>query len=260
MRIASLRAFFAITFGLTWGIASLLILFPDQLTAIFGELGITNPLFIIAVYAPAIAALILVMRHSGLTGLRRFLSRLALLKCPWGWYIFLLAGIPLLFYAGAALKGNLTFAATDIPISETLAAIGFMFVLGPVEELGWRGVALPLLQQRYTPIWSGLILGLIWGIWHLPAFYLSGTPQSDWAFLPFLIAATAICVIMTPLFNSSGGSLILPMLMHWQLNNPIFPDAQPYDTIVFVAAAVVVVILNRRRMFTRAGSVTTVVP
>ena len=141
-----------------------------------------------------------------------------------------------------------------------LLAVAFMFVLGPVEELGWRGVALPLLQQRYTPIWAGLILGVIWSIWHLPAFYLGGTPQSEWAFIPFLIAATAVCVIMTPLFNSSGGSLILPMLMHWQLNNPIFPDAQPHDTILFVAAAVVIVILNRGRMFTRTGNVTTVVP
>ena len=59
---------------------------------------------------------------------------------------------------------------------------------------------------------AGLILGGIWGIWHLPAFYLSGTPQSTWSFFPFFIASVAVCVIVTPLFNASGDSILLPAL------------------------------------------------
>ena len=261
MNIRSLLAFLVITFGLAWGLIGLLILFPNQIAAVFGDLSAKNPLFILAVYAPAIAAFTLVIHHGRLLGLRCYLSRLLMWKVHWGWYVFLLIGIPLLYYGGAALKGNL-FSA-PFPFStwyEVLPALAFMLVLGPIEEFGWRGFALPLLQQRYAPIWAGLILGIIWGLWHLPAFYLSGTPQSGWSFFPFFIGSIAVSVIVTPLFNASGGSILLPLLFHWQLNNPVFPDAAPHDTIMFVAAAFIVVIINRKTMFSRQGAAVEVIP
>jgi len=261
MKFRSLFPYLAIAFGLAWGIVALLILFPDQIEAVFGELSAKNPLFILAVYAPAIAAFTLVIRRDGLAGLKRYLSRLLLWRVHWGWYVFLLAGIPVLYYSGAALKGNL-FSA-PFPFSnwyEVIPALAFMLVLGPIEEFGWRGFALPLLQQRLAPIWAGLILGAIWGIWHLPAFYLSGVPQSAWSFFPFFIGAIALGVIVTPLFNASGGSILLPLLFHWQLINPIFPDAAPHDTIFFVAAAIVVIVIHRATMFNRKSAVTEVIP
>lgn len=261
MTTKSLLLFLGLTFGLTWGIAALLILFPDRLTALFGELSLTNPLFILAVYAPAFAAFILVVRHDGAQGLRRLLLRLTLWRCPVGWYLYLVAGIPLLMYCGVALKG--TFGDEPFPFSpwvEVFPALAAALLIGPIEEFGWRGVALPLLQQRYAPLWAGLILGVIWGVWHVPAFLLGGTPQSAWSFGPYFVATVAVCVIITPLFNASRGSILLPALAHFQLNNPIYPDAHPYDTITFTLAAVVVVWLNRRTMFSREGAVTEVIP
>jgi hypothetical protein len=74
------------------------------------------------------------------------------------------------------------------------------------------------------------------------------------------VGTLALSVIVTPLFNSARGSILLPALFHLQLINPLWPDAQPYDTALFVAVAVVVVWLNRDAMFTRRGSVTDVVP
>jgi len=60
-------------------------------------------------------------------------------------------------------------------------------IKGPVEEVGRRGVALPLplLQRKLPPIGAGLILGVIWGLRHFSAFLLSGTPQSVWSFTLF---------------------------------------------------------------------------
>lgn len=261
MKFRLLLLYFTITFGLAWGLIVLLMMFPAQIEAIFGKLSAKNPLFILAVYSPAIAALILVIRHAGLQGLWRYLSRLLLWKVHWGWYAYLFVIIPLLFYAGAAIKGNLfTEPFPFSPWYQVIPALAFMLVLGPIEEFGWRGVALPLLQQRYAPIWASLILGIIWGVWHLPAFYLSGTPQSSWSFMPFFIGAIAISVIITPLFNASGGSILLPILVHWQLNNPVFPDAAPHDTIMFVVAAIVIVIIHREKMFSKDGSITKVIP
>ncbi|WP_442786329.1 CPBP family intramembrane glutamic endopeptidase [Leptothoe sp. PORK10 BA2] len=84
-------------------------------------------------------------------------------------------------------------------------AFGLTALKGPIEDLGWRGLALPLLQRKFAPIWSGLILSVIWGFWHLPAFPLSGTPPSAWSFTPFFVGFIALSVIVTALFNVSGG-------------------------------------------------------
>ena len=104
------------------------------------------------------------------------------------------------------------------------------------------------------------MLGLIWGLWHLPAFFLGGTPQSNWTFLPFFTGAVAISLIMAPMFNRSGGSILLPALMHFQLNGPLWPDGQPWDTAVFVVVALVVVWVCRGEMFTNGAGVTEVIP
>jgi membrane protease YdiL (CAAX protease family) len=257
---AALAPFLLLAFGIAWGLVALLVLFPDPITALFGPVSSANPLFILAVYAPAIAAIALVVTYTGLAGLGRFLSRLLLWRCPPGWYAFLILGIPAIYMAGAAIKGlppTANFPAGGI--APALAALGFMLILGPVEEFGWRGLALPLLQRRMAPIWASLVLGFIWGLWHLPAFFLSGTPQNAWSFTPFFIGAISVSVILTPMFNRSGGSILLPALFHFQLNNPLWPDAQPYDTPLFAAAALIVIWLHRDTMFTRTG-VTTVVP
>jgi hypothetical protein len=108
MSFGTLVPFFALAFGLTWGIAALMIFFPDQITAIFGDVSYTNPLFILAVYSPAFAGLFLVWRHYGVEGLRSYLRRLTLWRMPVAWWLLLVIGIPALFYLGAAIKGTLT--------------------------------------------------------------------------------------------------------------------------------------------------------
>jgi uncharacterized protein len=258
--LIALVPFLLMTFGLAWGLFALFILLPRQMVAIFGVLTGRHPLFILAVWAPAIAASVTVTYNAGIAGLWRYLNRLFLWRCPLAWYAFLLVGIPLLFCGGAVLKGNLFTEPFPFSSFQSLIlALAATLVIGPIEEFGWRGLALPLLQRRFAPIWSGLILGVIWGIWHLPAFLLSGTPQSAWSFPPFLVGSVAISIIVTPLFNASHGSILLPLLVHFQLNNPLWPDAQPYDTLFFVAAAALVVWVNQKTMFRRAGSVTDVI-
>jgi uncharacterized protein len=256
-----LLPFLLVVFGLAWSLFALFIFATEWVVATFGELSGSHPLFILAVYSPAIAALLLVGRRSGLAGTGRFLSRLFLWRAsPW-WYGFLFIGFPVISFAGAALKGNaLSAPLFTEPFTALLPVIGFMLVLGPVEEIGWRGFALPILQRHFVPFWAGLILGVIWAVWHLPAFMLGGTPQAAWDFMPFLAGSVACSVILTALFNNGRGSILLAMLFHFQMNNPLWPDAQPYDMYVYVAAAVLVAWLNRRSLFSRSAAVTHVIP
>jgi membrane protease YdiL (CAAX protease family) len=254
----TLIPFLVITFGLTWGLAALLLLFYDQVTALFGEPGPGNPLLILAVYSPGIAGVLLVWRHYGVRGLVSFFRRLTLWRAPVVWWLFLILGIPAVVYTGAAIKGTFDDPFPFSPWTEMLPALALALFLGPIEEFGWRGLALPLLQRRFAPFWAGLLLGVVWALWHIPAFLIGGMPQTAWAAGPYFAGIIAIAVILTPLFNASRGSLLVAVLYHFQMMNPIFPDAQPWDNFLWVAAAVVVVWLNRRALFRRGEGVTEV--
>lgn len=257
----TIKLFLLFTFGLAWGIFVLFVTATDWIVRVFGELSGSHPLFILAVYAPAISALTLVSATTGLVGLKLFLSRLFLWRASTSWYLFLLLGFPVISFAGALIKGNAMSAPLlTEQISVLLPAIGFMLILGPMEEIGWRGFALPILQRFMVPFWAGLSLGVVWAIWHVPAFLLSGTVQSTWGFMPFFAGSVACSVILTGFFNAARGSILVAMLFHFQMNNPLWPDAQPYDMYLFVAAAVVIVWLNRRVLFSRADAVKAVIP
>jgi membrane protease YdiL (CAAX protease family) len=259
MKTKTLIPFLALTFGLTWGIAAVLIFFTDQVVAIFGEISSSNPLFILAVYSPGIAGVLLVWRKYGVKGLVSFFRRLTLWRAPAPWWLFLLLGIPAIKYLGAALNGTISDPFPYSPWFLVFPALAHAFFLGTLEEFGWRGLALPLLQRKMAPFWAGLIVGIIWAAWHIPAFLLGGGLQyGSWSAVPFFGGVIVLSVILTPLFNSAGGSLLIAYLYHFQMMNPIIPDAQPWENLLFALAAVVIVVLNRRTMFKKGAGVSEV--
>lgn len=222
MQQRDLLSFFLMAFLIAWGVLGLYMFAPDTMVRLFGNLTGQHPLFYLAVYAPAISALTLVLYRHGFSGVWRLLSRLLLWRASLHWYGLILVVVPLVFYLSASFKkGALDDLFPFASVALYLQALLFMAIKGPVEELGWRGLALPLLQRRMAPIWAALLLGLIWAVWHYPAFLLSGTPQSTWSVMPFFVGTVALSVIVTPMFNRSRGSILLPALFHLQLINPL---------------------------------------
>ena len=259
--LGKLAAFLAITFAITWGVIGSYIFWPDAVTARFGEISGSHPFFFLATWAPAIAAFVVVLLSGGIAGLKAFLSRLLLWRCPTPWWAFILVVIPVVFMAGSLIKGGPLLAPLPPEgLGPVVSLMFMMLLLGPIEEFGWRGVAQPILQRYIAPFWVGALIGTVWGIWHLPAFYLAGVVFAEWSFLPFFVGNIVLAILVTPIFNASRGSLLIPMLFHWQLINPFWPDAQPYDTWILVGVAAVVVWWNRETMFTREGAVTEVIP
>ena len=254
MGTKTLMVFLALTFGLSWVPMALFIIFPDQLTPIFGEISTSNPFFLLAVYAPSLSGIFLIWHHYGLQGLGSFFQRLFIWRAPVQWWLFLLLGIPVIIYTAAAIIGTINEPFRFAPWYLVFPALLQSLLLGPVgEEFGWRGLALPLLQRRFSPFWASIILGTVWAIWHTPAFLMSGTPQSAWSFGPFFVGLIAIAVILTPLFNASRGSLLIAILYHLNIMNPIFPDAQPWDSYLLAIVAIVIVFINRHQMFQRGA-------
>jgi hypothetical protein len=107
MGTKTLLSFLALTFGLSWAPIALFIIFPDQLTPIFGEISTSKPFFLLAVYAPGLSGIFLIWHHHGLKGLDSFFRRLFIWRAPIQWWLFLLLGIPIIVYAVSALKGSI---------------------------------------------------------------------------------------------------------------------------------------------------------
>ncbi len=261
LKTADVGPFLVLSFALTWGLVMLVLVWPEQLEAILGEMGVTNPGYMVAVWSPAIMAFGFILLRCGRAGLVRFLGRLSPRDIPLAWWALALLGLPLIKIVGAVLNDvPLSGLLVLSPFPEVLFISLFMLILGPVEEFGWRGVALPLMQRLMAPVWAGLAVGFLWAIWHVPAFWLGGAPHSAWALVPFLIGVTAIGVVMAVVHNRTRGNLLLAILIHWQLNIAFWPEAQPWENYLAVALAAVLVWANRDMMFGREGAETVVVP
>ncbi|MBE2240931.1 MAG: CPBP family intramembrane metalloprotease [Caldilineaceae bacterium] len=82
------------------------------------------------------------------------------------------------------------------------------------EETAWRGFALPRLQSRYSALNASLILGILWGIWHLPLWFIPDSFQSTLPFGGFVLATVAMSIITTWVFNHTHGSVLLAAILH----------------------------------------------
>jgi membrane protease YdiL (CAAX protease family) len=130
------------------------------------------------------------------------------------------------------------------------------------KEIGWRGFALPRLQRLYGPLVGSLILGSLWGLWHLPLFLIPDwdTPHgSPLDVALFVIWAVAITVVFTWVFNNTTGSVLLAILAHGSVSMAaasvygLFPAPTVTGGIAnfvigFGVAALVIVALTRGRL------------
>jgi membrane protease YdiL (CAAX protease family) len=185
-----------------------------------------NPYFqfllILPAVGPALAAVIVTQQTHGRTGVRDLLRALVQWRVGLVWYIVAVCGPVVLLIAGQVMTKLLGFSVTGAGPGDLfpLAISAFMMSLfsNPWEEVGWRGFALPHLQKRYTALLATLIVGILWGLWHLPLFFWAANPMSEYPFLPWFIGTVAGAFIYTWLYNSTKGSILLVALFHVALN------------------------------------------
>jgi len=224
-----LLVFLALSFGITWSLGALVLAFGDALAARFGEMDLRAPFwkafFHAAVYGPAFAAFATVALHHGRAGVARFARGLlrGFGAAP-RWWAAALFGFASLQIGGRALAN--AWAGDDAPLFGfepwwTLVPAFLLHLVddpGGVEEIGWRGLALPLLQQRFSAATASVVLGLVWGLWHLPAFAIAAAPQAGFSLPAFLLGSIALALVMTALYNASGGSVPVLYVAHSMAN------------------------------------------
>ena len=204
--------------------------------------GLAAGLMVLGSFGPTLAALVLVGRAGGWAGLRGWLARGLRGRVGWGWAV-LAVGLPLGVVALAAvlhLKLGGTLPPSPVWGHELASALSFGWILvagGPLgEEFGWRGYALPALQKRYGWRVASLGVGLVWGGWHLPLFFLANTSQRHISIALFLVSTVALSVLFAWLARRTAGSIILALLLHtavnyWSWVVPVVPtggSVRPY--------------------------------
>ena len=237
----SLVPFFIITYAITWGIGAVAIFLPEQFRALFGELSDQHPLYYVAVAAPTISATILSLAREGWSGLGALYSRLIRWRFGIRWYLLALVGIPALGWLASQVTGPKPLKDISTP-ALLLTLLINLLITGPLgEELGWRGFALPHLLKKFNPFAASLILGIIWGVWHLPAFYVSSMVQSSLSLPIFLLSALCLSFLATWLVVKSAGSVLIAVILHYTTNFSV--SVLGANPLVFAALLLALVIL-----------------
>ena len=229
-----LTFYFIIAFAGTWIVWLLFVLSQDgaRLLPFRSPMSFMAIMFLGQVTGPTLAAFVMTGVTEGKAGLRRLIGRIFEWRVGIQWYVFVLIGIPAIMSLGTlVLPGILpSFKPFDNPISELISYSAFyiypvLLIGGPLfEEIGWRGFALPHLQERYGPMAASLILGILWGFWHMPHWF-SGqwTVPSIPNMAFFVLWITAMTFIMTWISNNTKGSVLMAILAHASMD--AFPNA-----------------------------------
>jgi uncharacterized protein len=216
--------FLILTFTLSW-----LIWIPLDLShfgiGLFPVLeNISSLVRLLGVLMPAVVAIVLTGWSGGWVGVRTLLGRLGIWKVGWRWWAAATLVYPLLFI-GTALIYNLFSIASPVTfmfpesISYFVINIVFLLIASLGEEIGWRGVALPALQRTRSALVSSVILGLCWGIWHLPFWLLMDSiNQFGVVYLVLDFLLLPITFYITWLYNHGKSSLLLPVVFHLTFN------------------------------------------
>jgi membrane protease YdiL (CAAX protease family) len=152
------------------------------------------------------------------------LKRYRIWRVRWQWYLVAFLLFPATFFSAVLLNAALTRSPIDFNSAMAYEIFGtsarlpllilpfFLFdAISNGEEMGWRGYVLPRLQVKYNALISSLILGLIWGFWHLPKYLM---PESTASFWLGMVKILAEAVLYTWLYNNTNGSLLLATIFH----------------------------------------------
>ena len=181
-------------------------------------------------FSSSLAAIILAAVEGRKGGVRELLGRFLIWRVGIRWWAFaiLFGAIPavaVLYFSN--LFGGLAAPLAGLkPLSSFVPLLIILFVAaGMGEEFGWRGFAMPRLQARYNALVSSLIIGLLWGTWHIPLFLTEGTIQSQWlaeagwiAPVGYAVFCMAWSIQYTWVFNNTKGSVLLAAVIHGAVN------------------------------------------
>src|SRR5918999_2703684 len=192
----------------------------------------TSPLTVFM--GPFLAAFVMTGAIEGREGVGRFLRRFVLWRVGFRWYLFTFVGVPVIAVLSVVFIPGVLGSFQGLGALAPLSVLGvFVYVLflgGALgEEPGWRGFALPRLQSLHGPLLGTLILGPLWGLWHLPLFFTPWNELTALNVVGYVLTTTCLSIMYTWVFNNTKGSVFIAVLLHATFNwttvavGPLFP-------------------------------------
>ena len=263
-----LLACIILTFLISWSAWIYVILtLPELDTKYLGTSGML--LILLGQWGPGLAAVLVAAFARGRPGLKELFGRLTYRRGSARWFL-----------AAALLWTAITLATTLWQARATNQALSFHWnpwsrifsllisalplLFWGCEEIGWRGFALPRLLDRWNALIASVILGLVWGAWHLPMFIwnIKGL-NTGMPFYTYVVFTVSISVVMTWLLNHTQGSVLLAIFFHFWINdygrfqNAVLPIEDPGGSAavmsvwLLAAFAVLIVVFSGYQSFNR---------
>jgi membrane protease YdiL (CAAX protease family) len=213
--------YLAISFGVCWGIGILYIFFGDFLVPITGELTLTHPIAIIALYSPTIAGLITYFVMGGVGAVKGILLKVIPRRQDLVWFPIMFGLVLLLWinirYISSPLFGiesrEITYRFPEMISTALWLVIKETGLIGGL--FGWIGFLLPFLQSKFkNNIYSGLLTGLLFGLWVLPGYVISSF-QIDQSYLLYVVLLMVFISFMSYIFNATKGNLLIYTFTFW---------------------------------------------
>ncbi|MDG5820565.1 CPBP family intramembrane glutamic endopeptidase [Natronococcus sp. A-GB7] len=220
-RSHQLTLFLLLTLGFSWGVYGIEFVSDSSLPPI-------------AVYGPIIAAAIVTWLTGG--NVRQWGRQLFIWRTSGRWYLIVLVGFPVVLVGGStaiyvALTGDTDGLAPGVLPERMWIVLLFLayqiLTAGLGEELGWRGFALPRLQDRYNALLASLIIGVFWALWHFPLFFQPDSFQAQMGPIIYLMDGLTLSILFTWVYNSTGGSVLMAALLHGVYNTTLV--LYPYE-------------------------------
>ena len=206
--------YFGLTYAISWSGALLVgapyLLRQQSVPKMAGLL-----MFPAMLLGPSLAGIALTWFIDGRSGLADLFSRMRRIGVPARWYAALLIPPALVL---VVLFGLRTCVSSVFSPNTFFAGAPFGIVAGFFEEIGWMGYAFPRMNSQHSALGSGVLLGVLWGVWHWPVVDYLGTATphgSYWIpyFLTFIAALTAMRVLIAWIYVNTK-SVALCQLMH----------------------------------------------
>ncbi|MDS0301011.1 CPBP family intramembrane metalloprotease [Halogeometricum sp. S1BR25-6] len=201
--------FVLLTFALTW--------IPWGIVAVdlrAGRSSFVTPLILLGGFGPFLAAI--VVAAAGGDSRSWFRNLIDIGAPPRVWVAAVL--MPVVLYVGALVvfvgAGGGFDRAGVLPAAAIPAVAFATLIRGGLEEPGWRGLALPVLQRRIGAFQASIVIGVIWALWHVPLFLMPGSSQAGTPFALYAAAVVGISIITTWLYNAAGGRVLVAVVFH----------------------------------------------
>ena len=262
---APVWVFFGLTFVLSWTVWIALF----GVAPVNAEAASANPAIFFGILwggplvGPALAGILVAAVTGGRRTVADLFHRLTLWRVSIGWYLVALLVTPVmatltLFILALVVSPRF---APGLPRDWTVVLLVWLAggVSSLLEEVGWTSFALPRLLTNHRALVAGVVLGAIWGIWHIPldVWTQAGSKTDSFALASYLVGGgTAVLtlvayrVLIAWVFVNTGGSLLLGWITHWFLiaglsplafGNVLEPALSPVETLQFYAVFTAIV-------------------